>query len=173
MSKLFKKGGQNYKKFRPTYPDQLYAKIFNYAGVESRKFGVDLGCGTGQATKVLAKHYERVLGVDPSLSQIENAFQAPNIEYKVGMADEIPAENTTADIITIAQTMHWLNQESVYKEVNRVLVPGGTLAIWGYPRCILKNSKSADELFAKYHFETMKPWWDERRWLLDDCKFVS
>jgi SAM-dependent methyltransferase len=77
-------------------------------------------------------------------------------------------KDESANLVTIAQAMHWLDQDDVFAEVKRVLVPGGSIGIWGYPRCVIKNNDNADRLFKTYHFETMKPWWDERRWLLDD-----
>jgi ubiquinone/menaquinone biosynthesis C-methylase UbiE len=39
---------------------------------------VDAACGTGQAAKELVQFYDTVIGIDPSKSQLENAYRHGN-----------------------------------------------------------------------------------------------
>lgn len=53
-------------------------------GANTFHLAVDVGCGSGQSTHVLASRFEKVVGTDISKAQIEAAKQAahpPNISY--------------------------------------------------------------------------------------------
>jgi tRNA/tmRNA/rRNA uracil-C5-methylase (TrmA/RlmC/RlmD family) len=65
--------GDTYKKYRPTYPSQLYEIITEFIGNNEKETCVDLACGNGQSTAPLCHYFQKVIGIDPSESQIENA----------------------------------------------------------------------------------------------------
>lgn len=49
---------------------------------------MDLGCGTGQNTRLLSGHFEKVVGIDVSENQLEEARAVPgfeNITYRYKM----------------------------------------------------------------------------------------
>ena len=49
------------------------------------KVAVDVGCGSGQSTRPLAPHFEKVIGIDVSEAQIAAARQTDNpsnVEYR-------------------------------------------------------------------------------------------
>lgn len=104
---LFTAGG-NYSKFRPTYPPQLFSSIFSFAEQwnKEKSLAVDIGCGTGQVTSVLANSFEKVIGVDPSASQIGAAKRISNVEFYQGQGENLEMINEkSVDLITIAQTV--------------------------------------------------------------------
>lgn len=47
----FNEDVENYDKWRPTYCDQLFKDILEYSQVENGKKVIEIGIGTGQATK--------------------------------------------------------------------------------------------------------------------------
>jgi trans-aconitate methyltransferase len=65
--------GDTYKKYRPTYPSQLYEIINEYIGKNEKETCVDLACGNGQSTAPLCNYFKNVIGIDSSESQIKNA----------------------------------------------------------------------------------------------------
>jgi len=70
---------QHYAKYRPTYPPELYEKILQYLdeGSEAngrRELAVDIGCGCGHSTLALAKHFETVIGIDNSETQLKGGY---------------------------------------------------------------------------------------------------
>ncbi|WAC06788.1 MAG: class I SAM-dependent methyltransferase [Thermodesulfobacteriota bacterium] len=89
---------------------------------------LDVGCGTGMAAERL-KVYGKVHGVDISDKSIEMARKRLE-DAKVGMAEEIPYDDVTFDIVVCTEVIeHVLNPEKVFSEFKRVLVPGGYLIL--------------------------------------------
>lgn len=126
----FSKQADIYAKYRPHYSQELYAFLATLT--HERKLAWDCGTGNGQAALGLAEFYESVLATDPSPQQIANCIPHPQIHYKVETAENSSIPSETADIITIANALHWFNHDAFYKEVNRVLKPGGVIAAWAY-----------------------------------------
>ncbi|XP_076041204.1 putative methyltransferase DDB_G0268948 [Oratosquilla oratoria] len=96
---------------------------------------VDVGCGSGQTTSILGRHFEKVLGVDVSEAQIQEARKketAANVSYKVGPAEEVPFEDSSVELVTSGQACHWFDHPKFFSEVDRVLVPGGVIALYAY-----------------------------------------
>ena len=70
----FLDGGADYARFRPDYPAELARWL---AGLcPSRASALDVGCGSGQLTGLLAEHFSHVTGMDPSAGQLVHARQA-------------------------------------------------------------------------------------------------
>ena len=60
-----------------------------------------------QFTVDLAEHFERVVGLDPSASQLEHARQRPNVTYQEGPAEATGLPDQSVDLLTAATCMHW------------------------------------------------------------------
>jgi SAM-dependent methyltransferase len=165
---LFDSQGADYERFRPDYPPTLYQQIFDFAhfGPGGMQLAVDIGCGTGQVTKILSQYFKKVKGFDPSTKMLENAIKAENICYALGTCDKIDVASASVDLLTSAQAAHWFDLPKFYQELKRVLRPGGVVAIWGYGLCTLPNER-ASQILYKYHTEVMGDYWDPNRKLLD------
>ncbi|XP_061461032.1 putative methyltransferase DDB_G0268948 isoform X2 [Rhineura floridana] len=100
--------------------------------VNSFHLAVDVGCGTGQSSHLLAKHFEKVVGTDISKAQIEEAKQAthpPNVSYLVCPAEELPFEDRSVDLLTAFTAAHWFDIPRFMNEVDRLLKPSGCVAL--------------------------------------------
>ncbi|XP_054715792.1 putative methyltransferase DDB_G0268948 [Uloborus diversus] len=135
---MYDKGDQvrAYSSFRPLPPTDLVDIVLNYVG---EKFpmpfenAVDVGCGPGQSTIVLSPFFRSVLGCDVSKAQIHEANvarKASNIDYKISRAESLPVPDESVQLLTASTCFHWLDAIAFFKEAKRVLVPGGTLAIY-------------------------------------------
>ncbi|XP_055924353.1 putative methyltransferase DDB_G0268948 [Argiope bruennichi] len=128
-----------YSKFRPEPPQELLDIIVSYLSEEvPMPFGtaVDVGCGTGQSTVVLAPYFRSVIGCDVSKSQIREAIltrKIGNIDYRVAPAECLPVSDKSVHLLTAATCFHWLDTKAFFKEAGRVLAPGGVLAIYSSP----------------------------------------
>ena len=131
-----------YAQFRPDYPDSVVRTMVEYYASNNTDMtvdsghgtAVDVGCGSGQSTYPLRQHFNKVIGIDVSEKQIEHAKKKySDIEFRVGPGENLQfLENCSVNLITTAQAMHWMNHDAFYREVDRVLKPGGTLAVYGY-----------------------------------------
>ncbi|CAD5114897.1 DgyrCDS3931 [Dimorphilus gyrociliatus] len=130
-----------YHTFRPTYPESLAKEILQFIDEKlekpfSRKLAIDVGCGSGQSTKLMANHFDRIIGLDISEAQIFEAKrnnEHDNVEFTVGSFEKLPAEDNSVSLIFAGTAFHFFEPfENFYKEVKRVLVPGGCLAVFSY-----------------------------------------
>ena len=83
----FSKQAVDYAKFRPSYPQKLFAYLGSIA--PNRQLAWDCGTGSGQAAVALASVFDRVIATDASEKQISNAQPHDRVEYRVA-----PAENS-------------------------------------------------------------------------------
>ncbi len=126
----FSTQADDYIRYRPSYPPELF--IWLAAQTEEHETSWDCGCGNGQASVGLAPFYRQVIATDPSLKQIEKARPHERIRYAVATAEESGLADGCADLILVAQALHWFDFERFYTEVRRVARPGGVLAALSY-----------------------------------------
>lgn len=160
----FSEQSDAYKKFRPTYPDTLYADILAFAN--AREACWDCGTGNGQVAVELSKHFDRVVATDLSVEQIRNAEKRRNISYKVERAEHTSFKDDQFDLITVAQAFHWFDFSAFNKEARRVSKNGGLVSIWGYG--LLRISPPIDQLIDHFYYYTVGPYWDAERKHVDN-----
>ncbi|KDQ63121.1 hypothetical protein JAAARDRAFT_65200 [Jaapia argillacea MUCL 33604] len=134
---------ENYRAYRPRYPDRLYTDILEYHDSHGGKRGsaLDLGCGPGTVTESLTAFFDKVVGVDPGQGMVDVAtklaktltLEGKSLEYVVGSAEDIPASDSSVDLITSGTSAHWF-PANWWQSAARVLRPGGTVAIFTYGR---------------------------------------
>lgn len=97
---------------------------------------LDLGCGSGWATRLVAKRFrpKKIAGIDISDEMVRRATEHSNgisdIEYKQGSAEKIPAPDASFEkIFSIESFYYWPDQMAGLKEVRRVLASEGKLFI--------------------------------------------
>ncbi|XP_034549999.1 putative methyltransferase DDB_G0268948 [Notolabrus celidotus] len=128
----------SYLKYRISPSDHLIQKVLDF--LEKRKGGpyelaVDVGCGSGQGTVLLAKHFSSVVGTDISPAQLELALQhakEPNVTYRQSVAEELALADSSVDLMTSMSSFHWFDRPRFLKEAHRVLKPRGCLALLNY-----------------------------------------
>lgn len=153
----------SYRRYRPSYPPAVFKFLAEHA--PAREVALDIGCGNGQAAAGLAHWFERVVAFDPSEEQIAHALPTAGVEFHVGRAEEIPARNECADVVVVAQSLHWFDQAAFFKEAERVLKPGGLLAILVYGR--LRVSPEIDAIIEDYYLNVVGDHWPKERDLVE------
>uniref|UniRef100_F7B757 Methyltransferase type 11 domain-containing protein n=1 Tax=Ciona intestinalis TaxID=7719 RepID=F7B757_CIOIN len=139
---------QKYQKYRPHYPVQLAEDALGNFKEKKLDFLLDVGCGGGQSVNIFAPYFHEVLAIDPSENQIKEARSQnkfAHVTYKQGIAEKLPCDDVSVDVITVGTAIHWLDRPKFYEEVTRVLKPNGRLIIFGYwspeivPLCLLNG----------------------------------
>jgi SAM-dependent methyltransferase len=160
----FSHGAAAYAEFRPRYPDALFAELA--ALLPGRSLGWDVGTGNGQAAVALARHVDRVIATDASAAQIAAAEPHPRVEYRVAPAESSGLPDASADVVTVAQALHWFDRDAFFAEAARVLRPGGVLAAWTY--ALLETGDAAiDREVRRFAHGTVGPHWPPERVLVD------
>ncbi|TAM97056.1 MAG: class I SAM-dependent methyltransferase [Rhodanobacteraceae bacterium] len=152
-----------YLKARPHYPDALFAWVA--AQAPSRGCAWDAGCGNGQASVALAKHFGRVIATDPSEKQIGNAVVDPRVEYRNEPAEHTSIEARSVDAITVAQALHWFDLPAFVAEARRVAKPGALFAVWCYANCNV--TPAVDAVIAHLYDDILGGYWSPERRLVD------
>ena len=98
----------------------------------SGKAVLEIACGEGYGSALLAKSARRVTGVDIAEVAVEHArqrCQAENLEFVTGSCAAIPLGDGAVDVVVSFETIeHHAEQETMMREINRVLrFPGGCL----------------------------------------------
>ena len=151
---------QYYSKYRPTFPPQLWKRIFDFQEKHSvgYNFALDLACGSGQSTFELCNHFHHTIGVDISKAQIACALEkaavkgGDNVEFVVAPASKLPVEDESVDLLTCSAAWHWLHPETVFPEVNRVQKRKGILAVYSYWLPTLCD-KRCETLFSNFVYK--------------------
>ncbi|MFI5245736.1 MAG: class I SAM-dependent methyltransferase, partial [Gemmatimonadales bacterium] len=143
-----------YREYRPQYPVALFEYLARIAG--GTDVAWDCATGNGQAAVQLAEHFKSVTATDPSDAMIAHAIPHPRVAYSVAKYDSgLPDHG--ANLVTVAQALHWFDVEPFVREVRRVLAPGGVLAAWCYAKCSVVAN--VDEVVNHFYAVTLRPFW--------------
>lgn len=133
----FGQAAKAYSTFRPDYPAAIFEHILAVIPAERRNVAVDLGAGTGKASAELAKHFVRVIAVEPDPLMAEKLREeAPGIEVRIAPAEEYEQAASSVDLVNCATSLHWMDVPRVMENVARWLRSGSVLAVYGseFPR---------------------------------------
>jgi ubiquinone/menaquinone biosynthesis C-methylase UbiE len=90
---------------------------------------LEIGCGTGEFSRMLAGRAEKVLAIDLSAEMIrlarERSKNYPNIEFVAGEAMNYRLPDNRFDCIATLTTMHHLPVERILRKIKKALKPGG------------------------------------------------
>jgi SAM-dependent methyltransferase len=118
----------DYERGRPSYPRDAVDWMLERAGRVS--YVVDVGAGTGKFTASLVARGLSVTAVEPDPAMLARlATNHPAVVSLAGTAESMPLDDASADLVTFAQSWHWVDVAAASAEVARVLRPGGALAL--------------------------------------------
>ncbi|CBQ72833.1 related to TMT1-trans-aconitate methyltransferase [Sporisorium reilianum SRZ2] len=169
-----------YLAFRPSYPKWVHDKVLAYhfgsrpssASAGGSGLALDLGCGPGISMLSLLPHFDRVIGLDPSSKMVEAAITptTPNlpaslvphassgakgalgqIEYRQGYSETLDfLADASVDLVTSGQAAHWFDYARFWAELTRVVRPGGSVCLYGYPDFFLPDFPSTRTLLNTF-----------------------
>jgi SAM-dependent methyltransferase len=94
---------------------------------------LDIACGEGYGSSMLADVAAHVVGVDISVDAVAHAgakYRKPNLEFRVGDCTTIPFDPASVDMVVSFETLeHHAEHEKMLTEIKRVLRPGGLMVM--------------------------------------------
>lgn len=155
----FERGGANYAQNRPVYPLSLLSFLADQCN--KHEMAIDVGCGNGQLSRLLATRFRKVIATDPSAEQISNAIPEEGVTYYCEPAESMGTDISNVDLVVAAQAAHWFKLEKFYHEVSRVSKQGTILALVCYGVPEIKGN--AGEVFHNFYWGEMHKFWPNER----------
>jgi SAM-dependent methyltransferase len=129
-----------YARHRPGYPDEAIDLVVSSCRLGSETLLVDVGCGTGIASRTFAARGVPVLGIEPNDEMRARAEAEPGPaggpppRYLPGRAEATGLPDGCAAAVLAAQAFHWFDAPAALREFHRILLPGGGVALMGNER---------------------------------------
>lgn len=128
------------------FRSRMLAQVLDGAPAERPLEVVEVGCGTGSFTTMVAGAETpggvRAIGVDGDAAVLARARRkagAAAVDWREGLADALPLPDASADRVVMSLLLHHLSpatQRAALAEARRLLRPGGRIHVadWGPPR---------------------------------------
>ena len=135
LGRVFDEVPELYDRVRPAYPDQLFADLVAITGIDERSSVLEVGCGTGQATRSLAALGCSVTGVELGAGMAalarERLASSPNVAVETSSFEQWDDRGRRFDVLVAASAWHWVDPSIGWRRAHEVLRPGGWMALVG------------------------------------------
>lgn len=128
LREIFDTDAERYDRARPSYPEALFVDLTELTGLDAASTVIEIGPGTGQATRSLVATGACVTAVElgPQLAAVLRS-RLPEVEV-VNAAFEDWGPSAPVDLVTSFTAWHWVDPSVRAQRVHDALRPGGRLA---------------------------------------------
>lgn len=134
LAATFNEAAEAYERARPGYPPALFTDLDEVLARQlSMSRVLEIGAGTGQATRGLLAHGSSVVALEPGP---ELATIAGRVLGALGDVDVVVApfeswepKGASFDLVLAATSWHWLDRDVAFAKAASLLRPTGALAI--------------------------------------------
>jgi ubiquinone/menaquinone biosynthesis C-methylase UbiE len=146
--RAFDRVAEAYERGRPDYPGPAIRFLARELGLGPGRIVVELGSGTGKLTRSLAASRSAIVAIEP-MAGMRRVFRRvlPATLVLDGTAERIPLPTAFADAVVAAQAFQWFRTGPAMREIDRVLRPGGRLALlWNVRLSSTRVSRGINEV---------------------------
>lgn len=119
-----------YDDVRPEYAPEALARAEEALGLDAGSRVVDLAAGSGKLTRALAGRFAEVVAVEPNDDmRAILAGRSADVRVLAGTAERMPLADDFADAVFVGDAFHWFDGPAAVAELDRVLRPGGGVAL--------------------------------------------
>lgn len=137
---------ERYDRARPTYPAALVDDLV--ADKPSRV--LDVGCGTGIASRLLTERGCKVVGIEPDEWMVAIA-RGHGIEVELGTLESWEPASRRFDLVVSAQAWHWVHPSVGSAKAASALTPGGRIGLFWNVGVLPADLKSAIDAAYEQH----------------------
>jgi SAM-dependent methyltransferase len=135
LGRVFNEVPELYDRVRPGYPDELFADLAAITRTDDRSSVLEVGCGTGQATRSLAELACSVTAVEPGADMAALARQRlatfGNVTVEMSTFEDWDDRGARFDVLVAASAWHWVDPTIGWQRAHDVLRPAGWMALLG------------------------------------------
>lgn len=139
---------EDYERYRPGYSDDLVGMIIGLAtGVVRR--AIEIGAGTGKATRVFARAGIEVTATEPDpsmLAVLRRECAGLPVRAELKAYEDIEPGAEPYDLLYAAAALHWTRRDGRWERAAALLRSGGVVASFGGPMDIDDHDLAAVEL---------------------------
>ncbi len=131
MASSFDQAPYDYERMRPGYPEKLIQDMVELTGIPDSGKILEIGCGTGQATKPMIQRGYRMTCLDIGenlLTIARDKFNGSNSRF-INASFEEWSPDDTYDLVMSATAWHWIDPSIGYRKAWEVLTDEGSLAL--------------------------------------------
>jgi SAM-dependent methyltransferase len=135
LGRVFNEVPELYDRVRPGYPDELFAELAAITGMNEQSSLLEVGCGTGQATRSLAALGCSVTAIEPGEKIAALARQRlatfRNVTVETSTFEDWDDRGARFDVVVAASAWHWVDPSIGWQRAHDVLCAGGWMALLG------------------------------------------
>jgi SAM-dependent methyltransferase len=124
----------SYEDARPDYPDRVFEVVRERCGLGPSTRVVEIGAGSGKATRRLLEAGAHVLAIEPSqplAEELRARFSTvPRLDIVGAPFEDAHLSPSSFDLVVAATAFHWLDPGPTLPKIVSILRPGGWLALW-------------------------------------------
>src|SRR5579872_1239973 len=121
----FSKKAEVYSRYRPSYPKQIIVILGTEIGFDKSKVVADVGSGTGLLSKLFLDNGNFVYGIEPNEEMRsfaeKNLASCTNFVSMNRLAEDTGLPDSSIDLVTAGQALHWFDPDRSRKEFTRIL----------------------------------------------------
>ena len=151
LGEVFDSVAEDYDLVRQGYPAVLVDAAVARGRLVAGSRVLEVGCGTGKLTEVLAARELNVDAVDPGPRMIEQAKRrvgaSDDVRFHLGRFEDVALPEAAFDAVFSATAFHWVDPRIGWTKAASHLRPGGLLALLAHLTVHDERSVAADEGF--------------------------
>lgn len=155
---------ENYDRYRPSYPSEMLKDITDFSKNSLNNI-LEIGAGTGQATRLFLNTKANITAVDIGENMarflLKKFGDFPNIKCVCSSFEEYESGGTEFDLIYSATAFHWLDEKTALPKIKNMLKDNGVIALfWNHPFVgRVENAVHSEirKVYAKYRPDDKPP----------------